>query len=349
MSRPVTARAALAGLPALLSLLLLSCSPRPASHTTRIAFGSGNSQSNAQPLWPHVTLLNPAAWIWAGNAVHPASPDTEALRDAFARQKARPDYLTLTRRCRILGIPNLLDAAPLTAAPEARQTARDLYLDFLAEPALSPRRSRPALFAHYDIGAPPRAVRILLLDPRATSAQPGPQADLLGPEQWRWLETALATSKAPFNLLVSPIPVLPPAIHGEKWADYPASRSRLLRLLASSGASGVVILSGGRLVGELSRLQDKLLPYPLHELTSGGFSHTDYRYAHDPNRLRIGETHVGLSFGLAEITWSPAPRLTLSLVSASGEKPLSLTLDAAALRDPGYRSHLRGAPPAAFD
>lgn len=331
------------------ALALAACQPAAEQRAaTVIAFGAANNQANAQPLWPLVSQLRPAAWIWAGDAVKPRAPTPDALRVAFDTQRANREYAALARRSRMLGVWNTEDSA-FFGDESARAAARELFLDFLSEPALSPRRRRPGLFGHHDIGSPPRGVRILLLDCRYLGVKPGDDADLLGAAQWQWLESALAESRAAFNFLVSPIPVIPAEIEGEKWADYPKSRARLLRLIAASGASGVVVLSGGRLVGELSRLQDKLLPYPLFELTSGGMSHADFRYAHDPNRFRVGEVHVGLNFGVAEIVWEADPRLELRLVNIRGEKALGTVIRASACRDPGYRKWLRGDPPAGFD
>ncbi len=283
-----------------------------------------------------------------GDAIKPRSTAPDALRMAFDMQRTQREYAALTRKTRILGVWNLDDSA-FHGASLDRAAARDLYLDFLMEPALSPRRRRPGLYGHYDIGAAPYHVRVLLLDCRYRGVTPGVDTDLLGDEQWQWLGNALVESSATFNFIVSPMPFVATEIEGEKWTDYPRSRERLIRLIANSGASGVVVLSGGRLVGEMSRLKDKILTYPLYELTAGGFSYADFRYAYDTNRFRIGEVHVGLSFGVAQVFWQQDPLLDLRLINIRGEKTLSVSLRASAHRDPGYRKWMRGTPPESFD
>ena len=57
--------------------------------------------------------------------------------------------------------------------------------------------------------------------------------DLLGEEQWQWLESELLNSTADVNIIGSGIQVLvEDRVLGENWLGHPAAHERLLRLIA---------------------------------------------------------------------------------------------------------------------
>ncbi len=314
-----------------------------------IAFGSANNQNNAQTLWSHVLNQRPTAWIWAGDAIRPADFSRDAMRTAFQTQRASGEYQALVRQTRILGTWNLYDSA-FTADQETRAVARDLFLDFVGEPRLSPRRKRQGIYAFTDLGTEPFSVRVILLDVRYLGVQPGRDNDLLGAEQWGWLEGALASSKAVFTLLVSPIPIVPTEIPAEKWSDYGNSRERLFQLISSTGVGGVVLLTGGRLVGEMSQIRERIIGYPLVELTASGLTTSDLRYAYDTNKFRWGEVFVGLHFGIARAEWAQGdPILRLRLVDRMGGNALERRLTRSALNGRLFESSYRGIPEPAED
>ena len=73
---------------------------------------------------------------------------------------------------------------------------------------------------------------------------------MLGAEQWQWLETELRNSTVQIHLIVSGIQILPEEHKYEKWANFPQSRRRLLRLIGETGVPGVILLSGDRHLAE---------------------------------------------------------------------------------------------------
>ncbi|MFQ3577647.1 MAG: alkaline phosphatase D family protein [Verrucomicrobiia bacterium] len=307
-----------------------------------VTFGSANNQNNAQTLWSHVLDQRPTAWVWGGDAIRPADFTQDAIRTAFQTQRASGEYQALVRQTRILGTWNVLDSA-FTADVKTRAAARDLFLDVVGEPRLSPRRKRQGIYSFTDLGTEPFTVRVILLDVRYLGVQPGRDADLLGTEQWGWLEGALASSKAVFNLIVSPIPVVPTEIPVEKWSDFGASRERLFRLISSTGASGVVLLTGGRLVGEMSQVRERIIGYPLVELTASGLTTSDFRYSYDTNKYRWGEVFVGLHFGVARAEWGKGnPSLRLLLVDRMGGNALERWLSRSTLSGRLFESSYRG-------
>jgi hypothetical protein len=67
-------------------------------------------------------------------------------------------------------------------------------------------------------------------------------AQILGEEQWAWLEQQLIESTAQAHIVVSSIQVLTTNAAMESWGHFPNERDRLVRLL--SAKPGVLLLSG---------------------------------------------------------------------------------------------------------
>ena len=62
----------------------------------------------------------------------------------------------------------------------------------------------------------------------------------------------------------------------------------------------MVLLSGDRHIGEISRLNLPNLPYPLYDITSSGLTHV-YKAADEENQYRISDLVTSLNFGLIKI------------------------------------------------
>lgn len=67
---------------------------------------------------------------------------------------------------------------------------------------------------------------------------------VLGEEQWKWLHEQLAGSTADVHVIVSGVQVLSTNPAMENWGHFPAEREKLMRLLAETVPSGVIVLSG---------------------------------------------------------------------------------------------------------
>ena len=79
-----------------------------------------------------------------------------------------------------------------------------------------------------------------------------PNAQMLGPEQERWLFANLARSDATWNVLGQQVMVMrhdrgtesEPLFSMDKWDAVPTARDRLLRHVAQAGTKGLVVLTG---------------------------------------------------------------------------------------------------------
>ena len=288
---------------------------------SRIAFGSCNDYYSSQPRWEPMAALKPQLFIWTGDIVYadenhflplrgfawfrwPASGITESdLRGAYARQKSLSGYRKLRDTARVLGIYDDHDYGKDIAGKEfaLRAESQRALMDFLDEPANSPRRERAGAYASYYYGYGIHRVRVIILDTRYHRESPGEQSDILGEEQWQWLRTELETSKSAVHVLVSSIQVLPQEHSYEKWADFPRARERLLNLLRETKPAGLFLISGDRHLSEISRLQEEDLD--LWEVTASGMTHNVPSDWEEANRLRQGRFYSDLNFGWLQMDW----------------------------------------------
>lgn len=303
--------------------------PPPATFT--LAFGSCNKAHLPQPLWSDVRALAPDAWAWLGDIVYADTDDVGRTRRLYAEQAARADYAALVAQMRVVGIWDDHDFGHNDAGSEyhSRVASQAALLDFLGEPADSPRRAQLGTYTSYVFGEDERQLKLIMLDGRYHRDAPGPHGDTLGEPQWAWFENELRSSRARVNVVTSGYQVLPLDHSSEKWGNFPAARARLLDLIASTHAPGVVLLSGDRHFAELSCLSGGPSGYPLFELTSSGLTHS-YENADEPNRYRVGSLYPHRNFGTLRVDWS-AETLTLEARARGGGVVIGQTVPLAAL------------------
>jgi len=229
----------------------------------------------------------------------------EDLKAKWSKQKNNPDYKVLLAACPVEGIWDDHDYGRNDAGREYgfKTESQRLFLDFLDEPQESPRRKQSGIYASRTFGPEDRQVCLILLDVRTHRGKPGTGDDILGGEQWAWLEKIWQASTAQVHIICSGSQILPIEHRHEKWSDYPGSRDRLLKMLASSGRGGIVLLSGDRHFAEISRLENTTGGVAVHELTTSGLTHFYRNFSGEKNSLRCGEPFAGLNFGTVTINW----------------------------------------------
>ena len=181
------------------------------------------------------------------------------------------------------------------------ERSRELFLDFWrGAGSISARGAHAgvydsATFGEYD--SPSRSVQVLLLDLRSfrsdlrhsppnSSDAYGEQEEtvqLVGEEQWRWLATQLRKPAA-VRVICSSISFAASYNGEESWALYPHERRRMFSLLTSTGASGVVFISGDVHYGEMSAIgRADGAPYTLFDVTSSGLTQSKGWLFHPSN------------------------------------------------------------------
>lgn len=274
-----------------------------ATGVQRIAFGSCSKQHLPQPLWKRIIADRPDLFIWTGDVVYADTDDMGKLSAIYASELQQADYgRFLDSGIPVIGIYDDHDYGENDGGKDylKKDASKALFLDFIGEPKDSPRRKRPGIFTSYVFGPAGKQVKVILLDTRYHREKPGKNADILGKEQWDWLENEVKSSQAQLNLVVSSIQVLPFEHDFEKWQNFPKARERLLKLLQSS--KNVLIISGDRHLAELSQLKEA----NLWEVTSSGMTHSFQNPDEKRNRnsLRVGPVYDRLNYGFLTIDWT---------------------------------------------
>jgi alkaline phosphatase D len=279
----------------------------PAKNGLRITFGSCNKQFRDQPMWSRILAAQPDLWIWMGDIVYANTRDSNKIRRAYRQQLSQPGYRHLLTACPVIGIWDDHDFGENDADGNypLKDISQQLLLDFLYEPADTPRRRQRGAYTALDLKRDDMTVRIILLDVRYFRDVPGPDADILGELQWRWLESQVRNSPADFHLIVTPSVLIEDRHDGEKWADFPTARRRFLNLVETTRPKGLILLSGDRHFADVSRLflSDGA---PLYEITSSGLTHCRLEKIRNPfdgaeNPYRTQHPYFGLNFGVLDI------------------------------------------------
>ncbi|XP_065837510.1 uncharacterized protein [Oscarella lobularis] len=298
----------------------------PEIELTKLAFGSCNMHDRPQPMWSRIREQKPEIFVWLGDAIY---GDTRVfpfvwrpsplpvLKEKYRLQKSQPEYKKFVEDANVLVLGvwddhdyNLNDGG---RDYEDKKEVQQMFLDFVDEDRESIRRRRDGLYASYLIGPKERRVKLLLLDVRSQLDRRN--GDVLGDDQWSWLETELVDDEGAALVVVgSGMPVLSDMSTIDSWNRYGESRQRLLRLLTKHPKT--LLLSGDVHFAEASCL-NATEGHPLYELTSSGLTHNCFisllpestcsfflDYVLKQSRRISAKAYSDLNFGTVTIDWN---------------------------------------------
>jgi len=287
-----------------------------------LAFGSCSKENKEQKLWDDIIKEQPDVWIWLGDNVYGDTEDMTVLRGKYNQQKKHPLYQQLLAQTTILGTWDDHDYGANDAGKDynKKEESQQELLNFLDVPLNDPRRKRKGVYHAQTIEKEGLKVQIILLDARyfrddlikkGKVNQPNVNGEILGEEQWQWLESVLKNSTADVHILGSGIQVIPEEHRFEKWANYPTERKRLFDLLTTLNVKRPIFISGDRHSGEISKLE--WLGKTMYDITSSSLTHSRPNSNFEPNQYRVGEMVYTLNYGVLEITKNPAIKIQVFL------------------------------------
>ncbi|WMN06130.1 alkaline phosphatase D family protein [Marivirga arenosa] len=276
-----------------------------------LTFGSCNRENLPQPLWSSISAHNSDLFMFLGDNIYGDTDNMKVLQKKYNRQKQNEGYTKLRQETPVIGVWDDHDYGKNDAGKEYefKEESQQLFLDFFDVPKDDPRRKREGVYSSHDINWNSKTIRVILLDARYFRDslerinrvyQKNETGTVLGEEQWNWLENQLSDDAVSLYIIASGIQMIPEDHDYEKWANFPKERQRLLDLIQEKQPKGVVLLSGDRHIGEISRIDLEGLDYPLVEITSSGLTHV-WEDAEEDNRYRLGELVTKLNYGLIKI------------------------------------------------
>jgi len=322
-------------------------SGRDKAQTVRIGFGScADDDAPTHKVWDALLASDPDVLLMVGDNVYAdsdefkAQPSVELMQSEYAKLAATPGFARLRATRPVIATWDDHDygvndgGAGFAFKTESAQ----IFQDFWDYPADDPARARPGIYTERRINRNGIDIQVLLLDtrtfrdrledaPRSLSCPlknyvPNATGTFLGEAQWQWLAQRLA-APADLRLLVSGQQVIADEHCFEKWGNFPHERLRLFQTLRASGAANVVLISGDRHLGEISKLPADAKAgagFDLFEVTSSPLSARSGFGWGETNSYRVSEDNLRESqFGLLDVSRSSgAINVQMQLHDAEG-------------------------------
>lgn len=321
----------------LLVPLFVACSNSKSTEDTptyrelSLAFASCNDQYSPNPLIVEIVENQLDAFIWLGDIVYADSKDPDSIAYAYDLLKESGEYQELySSNIPILGTWDDHDYGQNDAGKEwqIKEESKYHFLNFLEVSEEDPIRSREGVYSSHSFGEF-NEVKLILLDTRwfrdalvedtLTDKRytQNHEGDVLGEEQWKWLNSELQDENAKLYIIGSSIQVLASDHGWEKWDNFPAARDRLMKSLNQANSGNVFIISGDRHFGEISRIAWEGKQF--YDVTSSGLNHP-FIAAADDNRLRVGEVVSEMNYGLLQISWEGATPIVKAQIKTEGQQ-----------------------------
>ncbi len=322
-------------------------SNRPIS---RIIIGSCASPVQNDDIYSVIRESNGDVMMLIGDNVYAADesddPELKSLREAYGRLAGSKNFAALRQSLPLLVTWDDHDFGLDDAGGDwpYKNFSQTLFKHAWALDAADPRTTRDGVYHARISGPPGRRVQFILLDTRYFRSKlyrpekkpdspdptgiylPSTDEDqrMLGEEQWQWLETQLG-KQADIRIIATSIQMIADGHYHEAWRTLPKERDRFYRLLKSTKASGVVLVSGDKHSAAIYRL-DKDVPYPLWEMTASSLNLPLSKWVSDiivePGPNRIGEPYYDANFGVIEIDWQRR-RILLQIKDENGRVVLA--------------------------
>jgi alkaline phosphatase D len=314
---------------------------------TRILVGSCNDEEQESQTLATIAETEADLFLMVGDNVYGDrdgryyrnnQPDLDELRESFADLAARPEFQAVVARHPIMSAWDDHDFGANDAGREFpfRDLAERVHETFwrLDDEDVG---QWPGTYYARTFGPEGQRTQVIMLDTRYFRSglvptdewnapgkqryiphQRGAMQDMLGAEQWTWLENQLQ-EPADVRIIASSIQVLTTDGHGfEHWANMPDERDRLMDLIRSTGANGVVFVSGDRHSAFLYR-KTGFAEYPLHELTASALNLSFRDETAERDSAQLGQGVAAENFGAVNIDWD-AGTVTLEILSNGGNR-----------------------------
>lgn len=296
--------------------------PKTSELPSVIALGSCNDEEKDQPLWNDILQQDPDLWVWLGDNIYADTDDQASFREQYDKQLANADYTLFRKKVPMIGIWDDHDYGLNDGGKEftAKEVSKKEMMRFLGVPDNDEVWSHEGAYSAARFGKDGKSLNIILLDARwfrdpvervKGVYQPRGDSDILGEEQWAWLEKQLSTP-GDIAIIGSGIQFIPQEHPYEKWANFPAASQRLFDLIDNSPIRQIVLVSGDRHLAEVSKTVTKG-GRTVWELTTSGMTHAYRGEPKEVNTHRVGPVIARLNYGILRINWKNNARISAEI------------------------------------
>lgn len=272
----------------------------------KLGLGSCNDQRLPTPAWTALQQENLDTFFFLGDNVYGDVPsgELENLKNSYnVFDKAMPAWLKQTEKLVIWDDHDygLNDGG---GSYKNKIEAQKLFNDFWDIPSDDLRQSREGVYFSTEKIIGDKSVLIIGLDTRyfrsdlnkvngSYIVNEGPDATILGNEQWKWLKEQL---KKPHDILIlaTSIQLLATEHRFEKWSNFPNERAQIISLLNQLDST-VLVISGDRHRGGIYK-QGNLV-----EITSSSLNR-GLPPIPETDTLLLGKTHTIHNYGIIEFS-----------------------------------------------
>lgn len=311
-----------------------------------IVVGSCAQQTKAQPFWQPMLAENPHLFLFIGDNIYANNMKYRRLRKEYKKLGRQQGFRAMKRQATIMATWDDHDYGLNDGGVEYchKKDSKRAFLNFFKPPKTTRVWGGEGIYHQRIFGEADRRVQVIMLDTRYfrsyLNALPkkewgkhgryltdtNPDKTILGEAQWEWLEQTLKQPAA-VRFIVTSIQAIPNDHQWEKWGNFPHERKRLLKLIQSTGARGVVLISGDRHAGEISLLPEgdpQGVGYPLYEITASGLNTKIVSSPEEVNSYRVGERQIENHYAVIHIHWQAEPMVTFQLKPVDGSTPKAM-------------------------
>ena len=304
---------------------------------TRISFGSCAHHDKEQPMLRVAAGLQPDAFVYLGDNIYGDSREMDTLRAKYSKLAAKPEFQNLRSKTDIYAVWDDHDYGENDAGRHYpfKAESKEIFMDFWKVPADSDRRKHEGIYGVEYLGTDAHKIQLILLDTRTFRddlllrspddtiqhkndyvPNPSPDSTFLGEAQWAWLEKQFQVP-ADVRIIASSNQFSHEYNGWESWTNVPQEQKRMIDLIKSTKANGVLFISGDVHWGEISKM-DIPGTYPIYDVTSSGITQTWDII--EPNKNRVGGAIAQNNVGLIEVkTTTEGTNLTLAIVDSTAQ------------------------------
>ncbi|MGQ0829884.1 MAG: alkaline phosphatase D family protein [Bacteroidota bacterium] len=312
---------------------------------TKLAFGSCSYQGYAQPTLLTAITKNPDLFIYLGDNIYTDSYIPADVQNSWENMIwMQPEYHHIRAATNLLATWDDHDYGYNDEDKDysLKTMSQTAFLNWMEEPAASPRRSQPGIYTSYMYGPTGNKVQIIMLDTRyfldnrkANTAGCGKHSycpwnstndfnkTILGNDQWLWLDNELK-KPADLRIIASSIPYGVEYNGFETWANFPFQQQRIMAMIKKHQANNVVMLSGDVHYTEISAYRANGV-YPIYDITASAINNTYSPAETNSNRVN-NYLNVNPNFSTMDIDWINK-NFTLKSIGATDNLMFSHTIE----------------------